>query len=179
MLLFPLVVTAGPESPLPLSTEDKLELHSVLYSTVESLKDLSERGYAPAQELLGLLTHDPNEIKNFLGKYDERTLVPHLPPSGHSRTFWQRFRDVQKEDISHVAKEADTYIYGGVFLLPAMSQLRLFFSKLERIDSKYDWSEFTKDFMSKILEKKSVYREYYLSSGVSVRCEKTFKTYFR
>lgn len=179
MLPFPLFVGADPDSQSQLSMEDTLDLHSVLYPAVKSLKDLSERDYAPAQELLGFLTHNPKEIKPFLEKYDERKLKPHLPSTGHSRSFWQRFGDVWREDISYARKEADTFMYGSLFFLPAMSKLRLFFSKLDKIDPKYDWSKFIKNFVSEMLMGQSVYREYYLSSGVSARCEKTFRTYFR
>ena len=180
MLSVPLFVGADPNSQLRLSKEVMLDLHSVLYPVVNTLRDLSGKDYAPAQRLLGFLIYNPTGIKEFLEEYDERKLKPYLPSSGHSRNFWQRIGDVWRGDLSPAIKEADTFIYGS-FFLPAMGQLRLFFSRLETIDSKYDWSEFVKNSVSEMLGQHSYkrYYKYYRSKRIVGACEKTFKTYFR
>ena len=76
------------------------------------------------KKVLGLLTHKPQEVKNFLEQHDERQLIPY---QGHSRSFLRRWWDILKFDTSHAVKETDTFIFGAFFLFRYGSLENIFF----------------------------------------------------
>ena len=173
------------------------EALSTLQTALESLYNLADKDYAPAQELLWLLVYNPEEAKNFLEKYDERKFQVYLPPQGHSRTFWQRIRSIWRRDTPPVFKKPDPSLTGP-YLLSAMSELRYFFEEMESLNPQYDWIESIKYAVSKTLVVKfsSQYSQQEMSNGkiihslsqklqnysspeISKKCKQTFSADFK
>ena len=173
------------------------EALSTLQTALESLYNLADKDYTPAQELLWLLVYNPKEAKKFLEKYDERRLQVYLPSQGHSRTFWQRIRSIWTRDTPPVIKKPDPSLTGP-YLLSAMSELRSFFEEMEALNPQYEWAGSIKYAVSKILFVKfsSQYSQQetgnertihsfsqqlrnYSSPEIRKKCEQTFATDFK
>ena len=75
----------------------------------QTLLKLSEKDYAPAKKLLGLLADNRQAAEEFVRQYNSDGLKPHLPKFGHSRTFFQRWGDMWRRDISFVEREAEVF----------------------------------------------------------------------
>ena len=142
---------------------------------------LAENDYAPAQKILGLMNQDFKEAKNFLKDYNEKELKPVLPPTGHSRSFWQRVRDAWVDDISAAVEEAKTFEL-SVHFSHALEQLTKGFHLLDILKKRnYEPAkEFQSNFEARIagVMEKSGVPVYVLSSALSKRCEFIFSNYY-
>ena len=78
-------------------------------SGFQSLLKLAENDYAPAKKSLSLLAYSLKQAEEFVRQYNSDGLKPYFPKPGHSRTFFQRWRDVWRGDISFAEKEY--YVY--------------------------------------------------------------------